>query len=565
LLRIEGINFDATVFDTRDLSTVRGSSFLYLDAITAIHELLEAEGKTLQIESVTRLSGGGSVGLFKLALGAGADDDTIRDRDDTIRDRIEEWLAGRGDAKANAVLSLCRHLAFAVDLVRLPAEQPPAAADPVLDDRRPPAFIRARERVIAANRVRQMQAPSVVSPDDAAPGSWQVCTYDLVRPAGAEKVKGEPASLSVRDRRGYGITKKQDWDIEVLQAAGEGEPLLARPRGYDGFARDFSTIADDAAAGRSLAGKIAVFYADGNRFSAIQDRLIRRHMPPFAAQQLFDGVLRSNRRQLLHEILTTLLGYKAALTTTPAEKADEEADEEATDAGKTFMRLEALYVAGDEGMWVVPASLGWTLAAAFFARVLGLDGETGAATGRKPWAMDDEPLHFAAGLVFCHHDAPISRIQRLAHDLADLAKAKDRGRSLMAYQVLESFDHIGRDLVGFRRDRCPAGTTPDDFILDGRTLAPVPKALRPLRPATEGGTGALPRRQLKRLATLLHAEGTGPGYAQARDRLMAEAGDALAHQRIAPLTRCFGDGPALWLHLDELWDFLAPPARRDAP
>lgn len=91
----------------------------------------------------------------------------------------------------------------------------------------------------------------------------------------------------------------------------------------------------------------------------------------------------------------------------------------------------------------------------------------------------------------------------------------------------------------------------------------MPAALTPLRPVNEGGEAALPRRQLKRLATLLHAEGAGPAYAAALARLHAETGDALRPEKLPALTRCFGDGPALWLHLDELWDFLAPPPRRN--
>lgn len=41
LLRVEGVNFDSSVLDTNDLSTIRGGSFLFLDVIWAIDAALQ--------------------------------------------------------------------------------------------------------------------------------------------------------------------------------------------------------------------------------------------------------------------------------------------------------------------------------------------------------------------------------------------------------------------------------------------------------------------------------------------------------------------------------------------
>lgn len=543
LLRIEGVNFDATLYDTRDLSTVRGASFLYLDAISIISQALANLVASGQIVACRRLSAGGSVGLFQLTLDSGA-------ASEAIRSGIEAWLGGRDVDPAlppalqnsdRTVLNRCRHLSFTVDIQPMDEK---AALTP--EDDPAQTFLRDRERVIAANRVRQMQAPSVVVPErqPEVDHPTEVCAFDLVRPARTDKEKikrkKQWVSGSVLERRRYGQDSKKNWYERMLRPTEEDREVLELPQNYNGYAGDFEELADDEGQGRSLNGKIAVLYADGNSFSAIQDRLIRRSGSPLQQQWEFDARLHGYRRRLLHAILWTLAGHTAALTPGPGRK----------------LRLETLYAAGDEGMWVVPASLGWTLASTFFAQVLGLDPSSGQPRAQPCWQIGDQPLHVAAGLVFCHHNAPITRIQRLARDLAELAKANDRGRSLLCYQVLESFDHIGRDLEGFRRERCPGGTMPSDFILPGDKFGPVAEAASAIK-------SSLPRRQLKRLALALHAEGAGARYARLVEQTMAEVASAGLDRPMAVLRACFGDGPALWLHLDDLWDFLGTPVKSE--
>lgn len=553
LLRIEGVNFDATMLDTTDLSTVRGASFLYLEAIRAVEAALADGFLGKDVTDCRRLSAGGSIGLFGLTL---ADDEKQADqakRRERVRGAVEEWLSGRspGDLKdGNEVFRLCRHLSFVVDVVAAPAEeQPPRPPQPWQDAPQPP-FLRDRERVIAANRLRQMRSPSVVVPQprDRKFEAWRICAGDQVRPApdDAQKVKERCVSDSVWERRGYGLEQKRAWYETILRSVEARSGGAATPAGPD-YAQDFSEIADDEALreklGNNVVGKIAVFYADGNGFSAVQDRFISSGSPCSAEnrQKLFDAILHDNRRHQVRAILEALDEHDAAL------RAD----------ANSKRRIETLYAAGDEGMWVVPASMGWTLAATFFAQVCGLNPETGE---RKPkgWTVGDtaheEPLHVAAGLVFCHHTAPITRIRRLAGELAELAKAHDRTRSLLCYQVLESFDHIGRDVAAFRKERCPPGTVPGDFMLPGDRLWQVPDAVTEVRKV-------MPRRQLKRLALALHGGGTGGRYTEALRRLEGECPELEEH--LPALRACFGEGPALWLHLDELWDFLVVPDKSD--
>lgn len=564
LLRIEGVNFDAALLDTTDISTVRGASFLYLEAVRAVQAALTEGCLGKDVTDCQRLSAGGSVGLFWLTL---ADDETLEQavkRHQRVRDTVEEWLSGYPprelkDKQASEVFALCRHLSFVVDVVEVSAGEPEKKPE-LWENERVPPFLRDRERVIAANRLRQMRSPSVVVPAWKATEDhgWQICSEDQVRAAKKDKkrYKGDDrwVSRAVWARRIYGQGRKRDSYREALKPTDFDRDELEVPKSYYDYTWDFAQLADDGSIGANLQGKIAVFYADGNSFSAVQDRMVRPGGP--ALQQQFDEQLHGHRRKLLHALLNVLSARKPALRTAEAE-TQEEKERRPDGEDRPTLRLETLYSAGDEGMWVVPASMGWTLASTFFAQVCGLDIETGERN-RKGWTIGErgkeERLHVAAGLVFCHHTAPITRVRRIAVELAELAKAHDRGRSLLCYQVLESFDHIGRDVAAFRKERCPRGTAPGDFMLPGDRLWQVPRALQEIKEKE-----LLPRRQLKRLALALHGGGTGSRYAEALKRLESECPELEDH--LPALRACFGEGPALWLHLDELWDFLVVPEK----
>ena len=169
--------------------------------------------------------------------------------------------------------------------------------------------------------------------------------------------------------------------------------------------------------------------------------------------------------------------------------------------------------------------------------------------------------------MLCHHDAPITRIRALAQDLANHGKAllaKDPERrflesgDVVAYEVLESFDHLGGEVEAHREKRlCATGCQPFDMLLTPTRL----KRLAAFAADLAAAPGALPRRQSKRLAQRLHAGGVAdPTFIEAKERLEAEQPAFWTDARRAALETTFG--PALWLHLDALFDYL-PTERRD--
>ncbi len=257
-------------------------------------------------------------------------------------------------------------------------------------------FPRAKEMVKAKNRWRQMQAPSLAIPKATGDGA---CEENGIRPISAD---GKCASVLARKK--FGQDQKQG--------------LYAKLTGLNdlpAFARDFGTIASCKTRG-NLHNKLAVIYLDGNAFGGLQkaadtpDKL-----------QTFDQDLRDKREAFLKDVLREITGQRAWMN-------------------GEVLRFETLLWGGDEMMFVVPAWQGWALLERFFAF-------------SKKWRYDEQALHHAAGLVFCHHNAPIARIRDLAHDLADHVKDllgdKKKEQSGLAYLTLESFDSLGTSLDSF--------------------------------------------------------------------------------------------------------------------
>ena len=493
-LRVEAVNLAHTVEDTEDLSTVRGGGLALLRAV-------EWVGRKFGFEAVTL---GASAGIFEIEA---ADAEEMERR----RREVEQFLAEHSepyeDRDGDRRLLDLGQFTFVTDVT-------PASGDFALD----------RRRLVARNRFRQMQSPSLVVPAEAAPDGAGPCEEDRLRPA-AEGCYGKPRrgagqrsrrlSRSVSERREFGRAQKQ--------AFYEVETDVAYP---GAFSNDFAALSADpgdagAPAEAPLAGKMAVLYLDGNRFGRLQDE----HCATAEGQRSFDEALRGYRRSVLRELLAKAKDDPGFLE----ESADSEASQEPR------LRFETLLWGGDELLWAVPAARGlWTLG--FFY------GHAAA------WSFAGEPLTFAGGLVLCHHNAPIYRVRALASELAGLAKRRDRGKNLFAYQVLESFDHAGADLEGVRRRRTPKVVDPDDLVLDGGALEAVlghaPEVRR-----------HLPRRRVEGVVRALQAGAAAEvEIGRARRGLPPETAAALDG-----LLGAFGGGPAAWLHLADLWDYLEAP------
>lgn len=543
-LRIEGVNLEHFVYDTQDLSTVRGGSLLLLQATRpeAVAGLLP-EGATL-------VTSGASQAMFRFPA---ASADAAQD----VRARVDAHLR-RHD----------RYATFVVDVQ--------AASDD---------FVQDREALLARNRWRQMQSLSLAVPDwnqrAAAASGRPYCSIDFVRPAAvSNRTRNrdkQRVSRSVKVRGDYGRRAKQEFYVRELGL----EPALV-PR--DPVAWDFRQI---AARGphcapqdrtrpdplRHLDGKIAVLYVDGNAFGAIQ----RASCTDVPRQQAWDAHVQGMRRAALRRI------WEGAWQ-------DPQWQGMLRDEGRdvAYLRFETLLWGGDELIWVVPAWKGWDTLQAFFATARDWPAWEFAAGIRIP-------LTHAAGLVFCHANAPIHRITALAHELADVAKRVGkitaqglrsgeavpggesaastaegaarfgRFRDACVYHVLESFDQLGQSLEDARRRHLPQGCTVSDLVLEQGEFGQLADDVAWMKQCE------FPRGSVYRILRLLH-EGQGaqaehwliravreiPGVPCAPDQWAGHAHLSRFWPTPADDEYAVRRKRVRWLHAAELWDYVAP-------
>ena len=137
----------------------------------------------------------------------------------------------------------------------------------------------------------------------------------------------------------------------------------------------------------------------------------------------------------------------------------------------------------------------------------------------------------------------------------------------MAYEVLEAFDHVGRDLVAYRTERSPQPVDPQTvpqpatLLLRGENLATTCQLTQEIR-------GRLPRRPLHALAAHLltpwpptTAAMAWQAYARERQQRQTQLITSVRQAGIpattvAALAALLSGEEASWLHLNTLWDYL---------
>lgn len=370
------------------------------------------------------------------------------------------------------------------------------------------SFNEDKEKLLALNRWQQMQSPTLIVPDNNQQNTeYPLCSIDHIRPTAANRAvnRGDDqliVSESVFQRREYGREQKQDFYRR--QTGLQNLPS---------FVSDFTELTDDKKRG-NLNGKMAIIYLDGNRFGKIQQEICQDDQDG-TMLSLFDDDIKGKRKNFLTQFLTDTIRQPAWTY-------------------ENKHRLEILLWGGDEILLVVPAWLGWWSLNYFFQT-------------SQNWSFEGSNLTHAAGLVFCHHNAPIHRITDLAKDLGELAKEKSRDASYVAYQVLESFDYAGEDLESFRDKLCGnSGLKSNDLIISGNEINQALYAMEPIK-------RAIPKGKVYAIVQALLQNSTE------KNELINEAEmqlNATQSEAFKKLRSCFGEGASFWLHLIELWDYI---------
>lgn len=394
-LRVEAVNLANTVYDTYDISTIRGGSFMLLEAI----EVLENTRKCAVSNQLEPISKGASTGLYRL----------ISVTDNGKAKEVKEEVL-------KCLHDIAHDSTFVVDYCQFSDK----------DD-----FQTNLKRLMCQNRWSQFQQQTLMLPAQVANTVTQ-CAQDGLRPGIHSDPQGKKISTFTLLRQEKGRELRNTIYNKLVT---ELPPDLS-------FTNDLETLSFNLDKG-TLNGKIAFIYLDGNKFGQIRDRYCTS--PDLMKE--FDKVVQKDLRSTaLRKIL---------------EEAQVNQDFKTNDGE---IRMETLLWGGDEIEWVVPAWIARKVLEIFY-------GEHKTFTGQDSKGNSFAvPLTHSCGLVFCHHNAPILQIRRLAHDLADKVKEritenlktknpddplsalqKHEQGDWIQYLVLESFDMLESNLDLFAR------------------------------------------------------------------------------------------------------------------
>jgi hypothetical protein len=452
--------------------------------------LLEAINKVTELlknmlnDRLKVIQEGASVGFYKLDL-------KDSEKPEDIVDRVKEFLN-----------KFAAHASFRI--AKLPVSG--LGANDFLQD---------RQRLIARARWDQMMSPSVQAPNWNKDINIGPCEIDMVRP-GIEhsyyKKKPVKVSSSVHKRREYGKKQKKEFYAKELA-------LLSKKLEEGlGFVDDLDELTEDEKQG-SLNHKMAVISIDGNSFGKQYNSVVIKSIDKKPEDAFHDASesLKNKRREVLAELLKRM-------------------DSDSDWRNGINRRFETLLWGGDEIIWVVPAWKGWETVQLFYELAINWE------------IVPDKKVTHAAGVVFCHHKAPIQRIIKLADDLSHIAKDIDRKENLVAFQVLESFDFTGCDLSDFRKKLVPGHH--DDLVIRPAKMNMIPKHFKRLKEV-------ISNKRAHQAAKAAH-ESDSKDRQKTYEKLVGDAGKAEVNLDI--LRECLGkDDDVFWYHVRELWDYIPDP------
>lgn len=322
-------------------------------------------------------------------------------------------------------------------------------------------------------RVQQFQQPTLRLPNHSA-AAGQACTLDGTRPAvDTTSIHNENISESVA----YRVNKGRDLRHSIV-----GRIIGNAPGKNPSFTNDLEELSICRDAGY-LSGKIALIYIDGNRFGSIRKLCKSENdIKIFSGDYRTDDGLKGLQSAFLKQLIDKAKGTQDFILL----RKDKDKEVKA-------IRLEILLWGGDEIKLVVPAWKGWKVLNDFYDCMANAN-------------FNLNELTHAAGIVFCHHNAPILEIDRLAHDLAehvkenlprDPAQLKHINHDTMRYLVLESFDGCGGSLTGFIKRYY--GNRSDNLIMTATEMKRLQETIALMKKQ------AFPRRQLFRIVQKLRA------------------------------------------------------------
>ncbi len=479
-LRAEMVNLDRSVYDTNDISTIRGGSFMLLEAVNSLEEKCK--------DFMEKISAGSSAGLFRILPGI------------TAEKAVSEVKAHLSDKTGN-------YACFVVNTLESGNED----------------FSEIQEKLMAANRWEQMRQLSVPWGNGWKGGDIP-CAIDGVRPGIQTDQSGGEKKLisdSVDFRKKQGRKLRAGIYQRIL---GNSGPLPSFTDNMEELSQISGQCDNPRISG--LDGKIAFVYADGNRFGKIRSTFCTDEKKLAD----FDNAVQNRlRKPLLAEVIQ-----------------DMQNDPNAKAEGK--IRLETLLWGGDEIEWVVPAWKGWDLLRILFSNEVFYPAANG----------EQIPLTHAAGVIFCHHNAPILQIRKLAHALADKAKEKlseqmtdwpksHEDGNIFHYLVMESFDMLEGDPRTFLKEfYYPAEA--HSLFMKGEEILSFSRNMQILR------TG-FPRGKLYEIMDALRENKGAETVDRIRKKGLSDLSPEQQNKSNAVIDSLLGGDMHRWFVIADLWDY----------
>lgn len=356
-------------------------------------------------------------------------------------------------------------------------------------------FKLAHEQVISKNHFNQFQQLTVVVPKFNKSKMIQPCMLDNMRP---EEIRNKSASTQIRFD--YGNRAKQ------LFFKYEQVSFIKTK-----FVNDLKALAETKSEKiGNLKNKIAVLYFDGNKFGDKQSKCESKE-----ELKQFDNIVQDARKAWLSNFLKHIKNDPDFLT----------------DDKK--IRLEILLWGGDEVLLVVPAWCGFKTLQHFY---------------QHDWkSFKEQPLTHAGGLVFCHANAPIQRIQKVAKELAEKTKETCKEHNAFEYVVLESIDFPAEPINRFWEKRYTV-----NLVKDRKPL--LAEHWKTLEKNAFNLLEEIPKSQVYKIAGAATKE-----QKDFNDKLERFKKVVDRHEEWKTfLEKLFPKTPEewQWLHIAELWDYI---------
>lgn len=413
IVLVEAVNFDATINDTNDISTIRGSSLALLRMVDAAETVARsAHSDAGAGPSELRITGKGA-SILELALSKTPADQIDRVVDaicDALYTSTRSIVSQPGGADWTGHIDLSR---FCIQIAIARREELPLAR---LTNG--PAGPHAQMLALARSRLRraQMQSAGFAPPHKDDLPVWSgflgLCAAGSGLPATVDN-GGSRVATSVARRRDFGRTARNGIWSDLAGKLKDGDVLSNRPDGQQtSFAQSLQDLlldkkeADALQLPPAVRGKIALIHIDGNGFATIKNRL-----KDATAQAKFSQQLRAMHGRLLKQLIEA--GLSGTIPSLVSAGTDH-----------VSLRLEILMMGGDEIILAVPAHCALDVLALAQAALAGQSVDPAFfALGQSGGS-----LTHAAALVFAGAKTPIRQIRQAAGELLDIAKSGKSGR-----------------------------------------------------------------------------------------------------------------------------------------